>query len=54
VLFADLLTVDLNSAMVVVPEEVAPLEGRWWAFTMLVNFLAELPHGALASPWGSE
>jgi hypothetical protein len=45
----DLLSIELNTSMVVVPEEVAPVDGRWWAFTTLVNFLAELPHGALAT-----
>ena len=45
----DLLSIELNTSMVVAPEEVAPADGRWWAFTLLVSRLAELPHGALAT-----
>ena len=37
------------TSMVVAPDEVAPADGRWWAFTLLVSRLAELPHGALAT-----
>ncbi len=45
----DLLSIELNTSMVVAPDEVAPADGRWWAFTLLVSRLAELPHGALAT-----
>ncbi len=45
----DLLSIELNTSMVIAPEEVAPADGRWWTFAALVSRLAELPHGALAT-----
>lgn len=44
----DLLSIDLNTSMVVAPEEVAPTTAWGW-FSLLVSRVSELPHGALAT-----